>query len=363
MAKNVSKKSTYKSINRLVKRLREDLEQKKYVLLYAYNGTGKTRLSMAFRDAGKKDDERDTLYFNAFTEDLFHWENDLENDTERFLRLNSNSRFFAGLKELEMETRVRSFLSRYADFNFSIDVNNWIVTFSREIIIQGKPKTIENIKVSRGEESIFVWCFFLSVVQLVIDGQGAYSYVKYIYIDDPVSSLDDNNVITVASHLAQILKSNERIKVVLSSHHTLFYNVMANELKKANKYFLYKTDKREIYLLKDTGDTPYFYHVCMLIELHRAAAKNSLYTYHFNILRNILEKTAHFHGFDNFSDCIRQDSDDPEGIIHGRMISVLNHGGHSVFEPKEMVEDNKKAFIKILNNFILDYKFNPNLFK
>lgn len=98
MAKNVSKKSTYKSINRLVKRLREDLEQKKYVLLYAYNGTGKTRLSMAFRDAGKKDDERDTLYFNAFTEDLFHWENDLENDTERFLRLNSNSRFFAGLK-------------------------------------------------------------------------------------------------------------------------------------------------------------------------------------------------------------------------------------------------------------------------
>ena len=93
----MSKNSTYRSINGLVKRLRGDLEKNKYVLLYAYNGTGKTRLSMGFRNAGKNDDERDTLYFNAFTEDLFHWENDLENDTERFLRLNSESRFFAGL--------------------------------------------------------------------------------------------------------------------------------------------------------------------------------------------------------------------------------------------------------------------------
>lgn len=34
--------------------LRRELENKKTILLYAYNGTGKTRLSMAFKDAGKK---------------------------------------------------------------------------------------------------------------------------------------------------------------------------------------------------------------------------------------------------------------------------------------------------------------------
>ena len=56
-----------------------------FVLLYAFNGTGKTRLSTAFKDLGKAVDEngevqtRDTLYFNAFTEDLFSWDNDLEN--------------------------------------------------------------------------------------------------------------------------------------------------------------------------------------------------------------------------------------------------------------------------------------------
>lgn len=40
---------------------------KKCVLLYAFNGTGKTRLSMDFKTLGKVGDDRDTLYFNAFT--------------------------------------------------------------------------------------------------------------------------------------------------------------------------------------------------------------------------------------------------------------------------------------------------------
>ncbi len=43
--------------------LRGELENKKYILLYAYNSTGKTRLSMAFKDIGKQGDARDTLYF------------------------------------------------------------------------------------------------------------------------------------------------------------------------------------------------------------------------------------------------------------------------------------------------------------
>jgi hypothetical protein len=362
--------------------LRDDLDKKDFVLLYAYNGTGKTRLSMAFKEAGKKkttrlmncndavdqpltieEVQRDTLYFNAYTEDLFTWDNDLENDTQRVLRLNTESRFFAGLEELEMETRIRPFLHRYSDFDFSIDTDNWTVSFSREVMIRGRLETIDNIKVSRGEENIFVWCFFLAIAQLAIDKQGAYTWVKYLYIDDPISSLDDNNAIAVASHLAQLISNKEsNIKVVLSSHHTLFYNVMWNEIRKANKYFLCKAEKREVYLLKDTGDTPFFHHVSMLVQLHRAATKGKLYTYHFNILRSILEKTASFHGFNNFSACIKQSDDDPEGVVHTRMINVLSHGNYSLFEPKFMVEDNRKDFIKILKNFMSNYQFNPELF-
>ena len=85
----------------LASHLRGELENKKTIVLYAYNGTGKTRLSMAFKDIVKKDgadnEARDTLYFNAFTEDLFHWDNDLEGNSDRRLTLNADSRFFAGL--------------------------------------------------------------------------------------------------------------------------------------------------------------------------------------------------------------------------------------------------------------------------
>ena len=371
--------TSFESLKSLATHLRDTLANKKYILVFAYNGTGKTRLSTAFKDLGKRnimpnstveggnslsDEETnaDTLYYNAFTEDLFTWDNDLENDTQRVLQLNRESRFFSGLQELEMESRIRQFLSRYADFDFSIDYDTWSVSFSREIRKDDATKKIEHIKISRGEENIFVWCFFLAVARLAIDKQEAYDWVKYIYIDDPISSLDDNNAIAVASHLAQLLKKQNDIKTVISTHHALFFNVMYNELNKAEKYFLSRKNEGGEYSIRNTGDTPFFHHVALLKELHEVADSGRLYTYHFNILRNILEKTATFHGFKNFSSCIKQDSDDLDGTIHTRLVNLLSHGNYSLFEPKEMLDDNKEYFKKILNGFMENYRFNPELF-
>ena len=341
----------------------ESNKQIRYILLFAYNGTGKTRLSMGFKDMGKTGDSADTLYFNAFTEDLFSWDNDLDNDTQRVLRLNSKSRFFAGLEALEMDNRIRPLLQRYVDFDFKIDTSSWTVTFEREIQNRTENETVDYIKISRGEENIFRWCFFLAIAQLAIDGQEAYSWVKYLYIDDPISSLDDNNAIAVASHLAQLLKNQSNIKAVISSHHTLFFNVMWNELNKTKKlrpYFL--SADTNGYNLRCTKDTPFFHHIALLKQLHEAAKSDKLYTYHFNILRNILEKTATFHGFKNFSACIRKDPNDPDGIVYARMVNVLSHGNYSLFEPTEMLLENKQYFKTILSGFMEDYRFDPALF-
>ena len=101
--KRMSDKQAFDNLQEIARYLRMLLEDKKYVLLFAYNGTGKTRLSAEFKTLGQTLNEEtgektaDTLYYNAFTEDLFYWDNDLENDTERFLKLNSDSRFFSGL--------------------------------------------------------------------------------------------------------------------------------------------------------------------------------------------------------------------------------------------------------------------------
>ena len=196
----------FADLNALAAHLRQELQNKKFILLYAYNGTGKTRLSMAFKDLGKQGDARDTLYFNAFTEDLFSWDNDLKNDRERVLKINRDSRFFAGLEELEMDNRIRPLLNRYADFDFKIDTDDWEVSFSREIQNGDKLETVDDIKISRGEENIFIWCFFLAIVQLALDKAEAYKWVKYIYIDDPISSLDEHNAIVVANHLVQLFR-------------------------------------------------------------------------------------------------------------------------------------------------------------
>ena len=350
----------------LAAHLRHELESKKTILLYAYNGTGKTRLSMAFKDIGKQDatesEVRDTLYFNAFTEDLFHWNNDLDGDSERRLTLNSDSRFFAGLADLEMDNRIRPLLQRYADFDFRIDTQEWAVRFSRAV----NGRVVDNIKVSRGEENIFVWCFFLAIVQLAMDTEiEAYRWVKYIYIDDPISSLDEHNAIAVANHLAQLLKRQEnKLKTVISTHHTLFFNVLCNEMGKALKYVVNKsaTSSGGYLLRPEDSDTPFFHHVAALVELYQAVQEDRLFTHHFNILRTILEKTASFHGYKNFSACIKQEDDDPDGILHTRLINILSHGNYSLYEPQQMLEENKYYFRKILNDFLNKYPFNPDLF-
>lgn len=348
----------------LAQRLRAELQVKKYILIYAYNGTGKTRLSSSFKDFGKNGDERDTLYFNAFTEDLFSWDNDLENDRERVLKINKDSRFFAGLDELEMDNRIRPLLSRYADFDFRIDTTDWEVSFSREIMVDGAATAVEDIKISRGEENIYIWCFFLAIVQLALDGAEAYKWVKYVYIDDPISSLDEHNAITVANHIAQILKrENSTLKTVISTHHTLFFNVLCNELGNAKRYFLSKASGGGGYVLRDEkGDTPFFHHVAALTELHQAAQEDRLFTHHFNMLRTILEKTASFHGHKGFSVCIKQAEDDSDGILHTRLINILSHGNYSLFEPQQMLDENKAYFKQILKDFLARYPFNPELF-
>ena len=82
----------YDSLAEIAQRIKDS--NKKVTLLYAFNATGKTRLSMEFKNLVNevKDDEviKHVIYYNAFTEDLFSWDNDFDNDSERKLKINKN---------------------------------------------------------------------------------------------------------------------------------------------------------------------------------------------------------------------------------------------------------------------------------
>ncbi len=363
----------YKSLSKVAERLRSDLNDHNFVLLFAYNGTGKTRLSMEFKDKSKKrkkNPKTDTLYYNAFTEDLFHWNNDLENDSERHLIINEKSKFFDGFKELALDEKIFKFLERYTDINFDINYDKWIITFKKQVKNpKYRPESEEpeyiiqsNIKVSRGEENIFIWCIFLAICELAIDGDQSYSWVKNIYIDDPISSLDDNNAIAVASDLAQLLKKGkDKVKVVISSHHSLFFNVMFNELRAIphKSHFLHKNGSEE-YLLRATDDTPFFHHVALLTELKKVSESGKVNTYHFNMLRSVLEKTSTFFGHDDFSKCIYGVDDE---VLYSRALNLLSHGKYSIYQPTPMIEDNKDLFNSILNAFLDKHEFQlPEIF-
>lgn len=382
----------------LAAHLRAVLQDKRLVVLYAYNGTGKTRLSTEFKNLGKLRDaagevvERDTLYFNAYTEDLFNWDNDLENDAHRVLELNDDSRFFDGLRDYSMDVKIGKLLDRYADFDFDILLERRKPAVPPETLGQVLPpavlffreRDIDNapipIKASRGEENLFIWCFFLAIAELAMSkekpaaGEGtasgrtptSYEWVKYLYIDDPVSSLDEQNAVAVAAHLAAMLKDDANpLKTVISTHHPLFFNVLYNELSrvKGNRFFfLGRSAGTGTYSLIKTDDTPFFHHVACLMELHEAAKSGQIFTHHFNMLRVIAEKTASFLGYDKFTDCIKRGEDDLDGVLHNRLLNLLSHGKYSLYEPQEMLDENKRHFRKMLADFTERFVFNPKLF-
>ena len=363
---------TFTTLGKLAQKLRSDLTGIDLILIYAYNRTGKTRLSMEFKDLGKRKNNgtADTLYFNAFTEDLFTWDNDLDGDSVRHLRLNPDSTFFNGLKDLALDESIAGYLCRYADFDFDIDYGTWKVSFRKG--------EAENIKISRGEQNIFVWCLFMALTERMLDGHESYQSNKYLYIDDPISSLDDNNAIAVACDLARLLRraasrkdangAPSPIEVVFSSHHALFFNVICNEIGRTKdgepkvshkRYFLHRPVGHGDYTLRATEDTPFFHHVATLAELQVAAEPETgkLYTYHFNALRSIMEKTASFFGHAEISFCLKALDNEEDRALYNRALNLLSHGKYAIHEPIEMGEDNKELFRRILREFVTRFEF------
>ena len=193
-------------------------------LVFAYNGTGKTRLSYDFAHFNRSEGTpKHTLYYNAYTEDLFTWDNDLENNTDHHLMINQGSSLIQGLAGYNFTESLRKYLGVFTDIDFDFhysednpDLPDYVV-FNKTV----GDDTFESIKVSRGEERLFVWCFFRCILDQVVGGNDAYKGIEFIYIDDPISSLDDNNVIAFASRSQQgedESKKNDKRVYCLDAH-------------------------------------------------------------------------------------------------------------------------------------------------
>ena len=222
-----------KTIEDIALELRDD-KDRAVQLIYAFNSTGKTRLSVAYKDATKKKDGTPTgIYYNAYSEDLFFWDNDSEN-SEANIRLNvrpsSLSSLHADLNELDIHAKLKPYNVSF-DFRFAmhLDLQMGIESISF-FPIGTQPGDFPAIKISRGEERIFVWCFFLAMME--VEGW-AEIQSRHIFIDDPVSSLDDHNIFVTALTLYNLIERHiDERKIIVTTHHFGLFSILFNWLKK-----------------------------------------------------------------------------------------------------------------------------------
>lgn len=375
---------------------------KKVQLIYAFNGTGKTRLSREFKQlVAPRNDEDEVeqpelsrnkfLYYNAFTEDLFYWDNDLAQDAEPRLRIQPNSFTDWVLKDQGQDRNIITNFQRYANekltprFNEEYKVKGKDekeitvkafseVTFSLE---RGDDEHSGNLKISKGEESNFIWSIFYTLIEQVIDilnvaepserETNAFDQLEYIFIDDPVSSLDENHLIELAVDLAQLIKSNNSdVKFIITTHNPLFYNVLHNELnsddggykkKWLDKYRMTRLDDGTYQLVQQSNDSPFSYHLYLKSELEKAIESGQLSKYHFNFLRNILEKTSTFLGYKKWGDLLPKTDDGKTNPYEARIINISSHSKHAGEEVSDLTEDDKRVLRYLVNEINAMYRF------
>lgn len=369
---------------------------KKVQLIYAFNGTGKTRLSRAFKELLEEDIEvnaavgrselaqKNVLYYNAFTEDLFYWDNDLVNNETYVLKIHPNAFTDWVFKDQGQDRNVVGHFQRYTNPKLTPNFNDeYTFTNSRseqETVAaftevrfsfeRGDNENDHNIKISKGEESNFVWCVFYSLLEQVIDVLNVvqkedretdqFNQLKYIVIDDPVSSLDENHLMQLAVDMASLIKkSTSPIKFIISTHDTTFYNFLHNELNSKSCFLLERLEDNSFSLVAKDGDsnTSFFYHLGLKKQLESAIEKGDVQRYHFGLLRNLYEKTASFLGYPKWSKLLPGDSEDNREAYLNRIIQFSSHDSLANAQPPHLRPEEKQIVRFLLAHLVDNYSY------
>lgn len=366
------------SLTEIAQSLRDT--NKKVQLIYAFNGVGKTRLSRAFKELispKNTDDESEehkikVLYYNAFTEDLFYWDNDLDADYDRKLKIQPNGFTDWVLKNQGQERNIVTHFQRYTSDKLTPRFNEEYneITFSIE---GGNEEIIDNIKISRGEESCLIWCVFYSLLSQIVANlniaepdereTNQFDNLQYIFIDDPVSSLDENHLIELAVNIAGLIKSSQsELRFIITTHNPLFYNILYNELdlKKKNKkgnaccFLLDKKDDGTFELDGKLGDSnkSFSYHHYLIQIIQEAIDSDNIHKHHFMFLRNLYEKTANFLGYPQWSDLLPDD----KKTYYNRVIQFTSHSTLS-YETIPEPSEQEQQTLKLLFNYLIDNNY------
>lgn len=337
------------------------------ILVFAFNAVGKTQLSVAYKEATKLANGTYTgIYYNAFNEDLFVWNNDEENDgadIRLMVQPSSLSKFHASLTEDSVREKLKAYNPKY-NFEFMLheDVEKGIQSISFFIPDPDPEAEPTFIKISRGEERIFVWCFFLALFE--VEGW-ANMQPSHFFIDDPVSSLDDHNIFVTAFTLFDLIENHfEKRKIIITTHHIGLFSILCDWLTKGEKNATFKKVTQAYTLSSKEGDLSlqscrhdvFLYHLRLLQVLEQAHSANSIKSFHLALLRQVLENVASFLGVGRVSYVLEEigidDADEVSNIIN-----TLSHKKVYYFESDELVPDNIDLFNNVFAKLKSKYNF------
>ncbi len=350
------------TINEIAQQLNEVDEY--IVCMYAFNATGKTRLSVAYKDLTKAENEgkHAGVYYNAYSEDLFDWDNDEDNDNDSIkldIKRSSLNVFYSLLTEESIQEELSVFNPVYK-FSFILNDDPEIGIDSISFFKEGDEDI--SIKISSGETRLFIWCFFLALFKVEgwADEQDA-----HFFIDDPVSSLDDNNIFLTADTIVQLAEDNFETdrKVILATHHIGLFSVLYDRFNYGEKSKRYEPNSA-FFMLKRQGEglelkefkkEVFIFHLHLLQVLDEART-TQLFTYHFVLLRQLLENIVSFLGKSQIKFVLQEIKvDKPEETIN--MLNSLSH--KKVFVPQfyEMNEKETEVFNEIFDKLLVKYNF------
>ena len=352
------------TIEDIASQLRDDAASVQ--LLYAFNSVGKTRLSVAYKNATKGADGTHLgIYYNAYSEDLFHWDNDIENDESSIrltVRASRLSKFHADLNELDVHEKLKPYKPSF-DFRFKMHVDAEKGIQSISFFPDGKqPGEVPPMKISRGEERVFVWCFFLAMME--VEGW-ADRQTRHIFIDDPVSSLDDHNIFVTASTLYDLIEKHfgER-KIIIATHHFGLFSILGDWLTKGEKSGKYKRKAKASILSAKSGAVSleshrsdvFLYHLRVLQLLEQARQENDVRAYHLALLRQLLESVSSFLGSARISYTLERIGFEDANEV-ARIVNVLAHKKVYYHESDRLVPDTLALFDSIFERLNTQYAF------
>lgn len=341
------------------------LKDKNVVLIYAFNSTGKTRLSVEYKNQTKDEKTGDHagIYYNAYSEDLFQWDNDEENDNVN-MRLvvvrSSLNRFHSNIMDnVELvESKLAPYQPRYK-FEFNPHKNREHGIESVSFFISDDDRT--PIKISRGEERMFVFCFFLALFD--IEDWSA-KQNAHIYIDDPVSSLDDHNVFITAHLVFNLILSNfKKKKIIVSTHHVGLYWILMDLIRRGEHKDTFNKKNQPYTLSNRNGDLQlkahdadvFMFHLHLLQTLQEAR-KTKLYKYHIVLLRQVLENVGSFLGVGLVKLVLKELNVDREDeVVH--MINTLSHKKEYQMQFNLMEPYEEEMFLDVLEKLMTRYNF------